>query len=157
MLKRLNGRIRVISAGEFKKMESDASTGSSDLLPLFHEYVSTAMKTMDSLMAHPDYRDARWRAELHTLSHDLRGLGGSFDYDLLTTVGDSLCRLIKTEALPEDPALQRRVSAHVAAVKAIIQFELKGDGGGAGKELLATLNIHQRELEPGANQYARSP
>ena len=141
MLKRLNGRIRAIGPGEFQKMESDASNTSLDLLPLFHEYVSTAMKTIDSLMAHPDYRDARWRAELHTLSHDLRGLGGSFDYDLLTTVGDSLCRLIKTEALPEDQALQRRVSAHIAALKAIIQFELKGDGGGDGNELLATLDI----------------
>jgi len=141
MLKRLNGRIRTIAPGEFRKMESDASNGSSDLLRLFHEYVSTAMKTIDSLMARPNYWEARWRAELYTLSHDLRGLGGTFDYDPVTTVGDSLCSLIETETLPQDQALQRRVSAHIAALKAIIQFELKGAGGGAGTELLATLNI----------------
>jgi hypothetical protein len=31
--------------------------------------------------------------------------------------------------------------AHIAALKAILQFDLKGDGGNDGEELLATLRM----------------
>jgi|SRR5687767_13150884 len=141
MLKRLNDRIRAIAPDEFQKMELDASNATSDLLRLFHDHVGGAMKTIDRLMAPPNYWDAQWRAQLYTLSHDLKGLGGSFNYDLVTTVGESLCGLIKSKTLSQDQALQRRVSAHIAALKAIIQFELKGDGGDDGKELLAMLDL----------------
>jgi hypothetical protein len=75
------------------------------------------------------------------MSHDLRGLGGTFDYGLITTIGEALCGLVDNPDLPDDRFLQRRIIAHVAALDAVHRFDLKGDGGSEGERLLATLEI----------------
>jgi hypothetical protein len=98
-------------------------------------------------MAHPRYWDAAWRRRFFRLSHDLKGLGGTFNYDLVTRVGDSLCGLIRNDAVRDNRSLQRRIMAHVAALKAILLFDSTGDGGVEGEELLATL-----KLEPAKRQ-----
>jgi hypothetical protein len=141
MLKRLKDRLREIRPAEFRKMESEAADATANLTGMFHENFDGAINAIDGLMDHADYWDARWRRELYRLSHDLKGLGGSFNYELVTIVGESLCSLIKNDALPGDPSLQRRIMAHIAALKAILQFDLKGDGGNDGEELLATLRV----------------
>lgn len=141
MLKRLRDRLREIRLAEFRRMESEAATVTANLIGMFHENFDGAVKAIDGLMEHPDYWDASWRRQLYKLSHDLKGLGGSFDYELVTVVGESLCSLVKNDALPGDPSLQRRIMAHIAALKAILRFDLKGDGGGDGEELLATLRM----------------
>jgi hypothetical protein len=147
MLKRLRNRLREIKPAEFRKMESDAADVTAKLTGMFHENFDRAIKAIDGLMDRPDYWDAAWRRQLYRLSHDLKGLGGSFDYELVTVVGESLCSLIKNDALPGDQSLQRRTLAHIAALKAILQFDLKGDGGGDGEELLATLRMERAQRQ----------
>jgi hypothetical protein len=139
MLKRR--KIREITPAEFRRMETDATRVTSDLLGTFHGNFRETMEAIDGLMTHPCYADAAWRQRFYRLSHDLKGLGGTFNYALLTTVGASLCSLIKNDALPSDRSSQRRVMAHVAALGAIVRFDLKGDGGREGEELLATLRM----------------
>ena len=141
MPKPLAKRIRAIAADEFNRMERDAGNVTSELLHLFHDHVAGAMRSIGVLMAAPDYRDESWRRQLYTLSHDLKGLGGSFGYDLITIVGESLCKLIGHKDLPRDPALQRRVAAHIVALKAIIEVDLKSRGGSDGAAMLAALEI----------------
>src|SRR5262245_52965842 len=108
MLKRLRDRFREIAPAEFRKMESEAIRVTADLLGRFHDTFGEAINSIDRLMAHPDYWDAVWRRKLHRLSHDLKGLGGTFNYELVTIVGESLCSLVKNDALPGDQSLQRR-------------------------------------------------
>jgi hypothetical protein len=67
---------------------------------------------------------------LYRMSDDLNGLGGTFDYGLITTVGEALCRLIEDADLPDDRFLQRRVIDHVAALKAVHQFVAHGGSTG---------------------------
>jgi hypothetical protein len=141
MLKRLKNRLRELKPAEFRKMEAEAAKVTTDLLGMFHGNFTGSIEAIDGLMVRPSYWDATWRGRLHRLSHDLRGLGGTFNYGLVTIVGDSLCSLIKNEALPGDRSLQRRIMAHVAALQAIRQFDLKGDGGHEGERLLATLRM----------------
>ncbi len=141
MANRLRDRMRVMSPAEFKTLEAKADTIKVDLLAMFHEHVSTAMAVMRRLLANPRYGDGSWRNELYTQSHNLKGLGGSFDYDLMTLVGGSLCVLLKNARVVQETRLQRLLAAHVAALDAIIARELKGDGGRHGQELLATLGI----------------
>jgi hypothetical protein len=141
MQRPLHRRIRAITPVEFAKMESDAGAVASELLRLFHDHAATSMRAIDALMAAPGYSDESWCRQLYSLSHDLKGLGGSFGYDLVTIVGESLCRQIRDAGLSHDQARQRRVVAHVAALKAIFAFDLKGEGGDDGRALLATLSI----------------
>lgn len=141
MLKRLRHRLRTIEPAEFHRMEAAAASVTQDLLGAFRGNFKGALGTMDGLMARPDYWDAGWRRDIHRLAHDLRGLGGTFNYGLVSTIGDSLCRLVSSGGLSTDRPRQRSLAAHVAAMKAILQFNLNGDGGGQGEALLATLKI----------------
>jgi hypothetical protein len=147
MLQRLKNQLREIKPAEFRRMEADAVKVTSDLLGMFQDNFRRTIEAIDGLTAHPQYGDAAWRGRLYRLSHNLKGLGGTFNYGLVTTVGDSLCSLIKNDALPGDRSLQRRIVAHAAALRAILQFDLKGDGGREGEELLATLR-----MEPATGQ-----
>jgi hypothetical protein len=141
MLKRLENRLRKLLPAEFRKMEREAATVTSTLRAEFRESFERILMSIDGLMTHPDYGNAIWRRQLYQISHDLKGLGGTFDYGLITTICEALCRLIDNADLPDDRFLQRRVIAHVAALKAVHQFDLKSDGGSQGERLLATLNI----------------
>jgi hypothetical protein len=145
MLKRLRNRLLEIKPAEFRRMELAAIKVTVDLLGEFHANFERSLKAIDHLMVHPDFWNAMWRRQLFRLAHDLRGLGGTFNYGLITTIGESLCDLIKNNDLPNDNLLQRHVVAHIAALEAIRQFDLKGDGGNQGKELLATLRIEEKK------------
>ena len=143
MMKQLRDRMRVMTPAEFRSLESKADKIKVDLLALFHEHVATAMSTMRRLLAAPRYADAEWRNELHVEAHNLKGLGGSFDYDLVTIVSGSLCRIARNEGLAQDAPQQRLLAAHVAALDVIIARKLTGEGGRHGRDLLTTLGIQR--------------
>ena len=141
MLKRLEHRLRAISPAEFRKMESEAVMVTTALLAGFQDNFKSALSAIDGLMAQPDYWNAMWRRQLYRLSHDLKGLGGTFNYELVTSIGESLCGVVANVDMPDDRYLQRHILAHVTALKAVRQFDLKGDGGGEGEKLLSTLRV----------------
>ncbi len=75
---------------------------------------------------------------LHTIfqiSHDIKGQGGSFDYGLLTAVGDSLCKLTEEKDRAGTAEIEA-IGLHVEALKLILNERLKGDGGDTGAKLL---------------------
>ena len=143
MLKRLEHRLRELRPAEFRRMESKAAKVTADLLDEFHDTFEGMMRATDGLMIHPDHTNAIWRRQLYRLAHDLRGLGGTFNYGLVTAVCESLCSLINNCDLPDDRRLQRHITAHVAALRAVLQFDLKGNGGSQGEDLLTTLGIEK--------------
>jgi len=76
--------------------------------------------------------------EVFHVAHDIKGQGGSFGYDLMTIIGNQICRLIdKAEA--DDPHLIGALDVHVDAMKLIITSKLKDDGGRDGDLILAGL------------------
>jgi hypothetical protein len=92
-------------------------------------------------MSAPRHDDAEWRGKLHELARDLQSVGGSFDYGLLSTIGEVMCRTIEDASLADDELMQRKLAAYAAALDAIIRIDLKGDGGNDGQELLSVLKI----------------
>lgn len=148
MLKRLENRLREIPPAEFRRMESEAAAVTASMAGAFQHTFQGSLHSMDGLMAHPDYWNAIWRRQLYRLSHDLKGLGGTFDYQLITTIGESLCALIADQDLPDDRLLQRYVMAHVAALQAVLRFDMSGDGGDEGERLLATLELPEPLSSP---------
>lgn len=103
-------------------------------------------------------QDARLKAEasawsdtaleaLMIASHDLKGLGGSYEYPIVTQISASLCRLIETEAgkaaARAEPAL---VTAHVDALRAAARGQIRTDAHPVGRELLMTLETRVAAL-----------
>lgn len=103
-------------------------------------------------------QDARIRAEaaawsdaalevLMIAAHDLKGLGGSYEYPIATQMAASLCRLIETPAgkaaARAEPAL---VAAHVDALRAAARGQIRTDSHPLGRELLHELEARVAAL-----------
>jgi len=74
------------------------------------------------------------------IAHDMKGQGGSFGYDLMTSIGDQLCRLVeKMDTV--GPRELNMIKVHIDAMRVIITKELKGDGGSEGRQLLMGLTL----------------
>jgi len=75
------------------------------------------------------------------ISHDIKGQGGSFDYSLMTIIGDMLCRYIEGLGGQATPKAIEVIELHINALHAVISQELKGDGGPIGNQLLSGLEL----------------
>lgn len=89
-------------------------------------------------------QQAGWNAvsfdALFTAAHDLKGLGTTYEYPLVTRMAASLCRLIETEdgraAAKAQPSL---VTAHIDALRAAVRDEIKTTDHPVGRLLLSAL------------------
>jgi chemotaxis protein histidine kinase CheA len=87
---------------------------------------------------------ARWDDEgleaLMLAAHDLKGLGATYDYPLVTQIAASLCRLIDSDegkaAVRTGPAL---LTGHVDAIRAAVRDGIKTDNHPVGSSLLRAL------------------
>ncbi|GGL47898.1 histidine phosphotransferase [Caulobacter sp. Root656] len=75
---------------------------------------------------------------LYLRAHDLKGLGATYEFPLITRLAGSLCKLI------DDPATRLSapmflVDAHIDAIKACVRDEIKVDTHPVGKVLAAEL------------------
>ncbi|HWW26202.1 MAG TPA: Hpt domain-containing protein [Caulobacter sp.] len=75
---------------------------------------------------------------LYLRAHDLKGLGATYEFPLITRLAGSLCKLI------DDPATRLSapmflVDAHIDAIKACVRDDIKVDTHPVGKVLAAEL------------------
>lgn len=81
---------------------------------------------------------------LHLHAHDLKGLGGTYDYPLITRVAGSLCKMM------DDPGERPRaplwlVDAHIDAIRAIMRGEIRDAAHPVGRALAEALEAHVRD------------
>ena len=81
-----------------------------------------------------DERDKVVRETLFRVAHDMKGQGATFGYDLVTEIGNHLCRYIERQASFDAPQMEA-VEIHVKALRQIIDKKLIADGGKEGQEL----------------------
>jgi len=72
------------------------------------------------------------------VSHDIKGQGGSFGYDMMTSVGNQLCRLIE-QSDPSNPKLIESIGVHIESLNLIISQRITGNGGQVGEQILSGL------------------
>ena len=79
------------------------------------------------------------------ISHDMKGQGGTFGFDLITTIADQLCQIIENvEDLNEDELEAIRI--HIEAMKLVINMKMRGTGGNEGSTVLSGLEQVLRKL-----------
>lgn len=76
--------------------------------------------------------------QLYTHAHDLKGLGGTYGYPLVTRIAGSLCQLIETAAT-RSRAPSALVTAHVDAIRTVVDREIKTDEDPTGRALAQAL------------------
>lgn len=105
------------------------------------EWVAEDLKKMDEAFARLQAATGDRKEEMDAIfqvSHDIKGQGGSFGYDLMTAIGNELCRLIeKLETV--GPAEIEAIKLHIDSLKLVIGQDMKGQGGKEGERILAGL------------------
>ena len=91
--------------------------------------------------------DTSCRTRLHTLVHDLKGQAGTFDYQLITDIGNDLCRFIERPGATT-PRCLKVVRFHVDAMKRVAEKRMTGDGDKHGLHMIDTLrNMTRKALQ----------
>ncbi|MFC4724204.1 Hpt domain-containing protein [Glycocaulis abyssi] len=83
--------------------------------------------------------------ELFTVAHDLRGLGTTYDFPLVTRMAASLSRLVETGEKRELVPVQL-VEAHVGAIRAALRQNIRTDDHAVGRTLAEELETRVIDL-----------
>lgn len=73
---------------------------------------------------------------VYDIGHNIKGMGASFNFGLMTTVGTSLCRYVKSAG---EKASTRCIGAHVRIFEVVLENKITGDGGEKGQALVNRL------------------
>jgi hypothetical protein len=77
--------------------------------------------------------------EVHGIAHNIKGQGGSFGYDLVTSIGASLSDYIRSGDRTSADALNV-VFAHIKILKTVGDNDISGTGGETGERIVAKLH-----------------
>ncbi|ABS63582.1 Hpt domain protein [Parvibaculum lavamentivorans DS-1] len=84
--------------------------------------------------------------ELHSIAHNIKGQGGSFGYDLVTDIGASFCRYLRSSARVT-PAELNIVQMHIRMLKTVSDNDISGSGGETGERIIEKLRILTGDCE----------
>ncbi|MDB5425086.1 MAG: hypothetical protein JWQ29_2502 [Phenylobacterium sp.] len=84
---------------------------------------------------------------LYLRAHDLKGLGTTYGYQLITRIAGSLCRMIDDKEKRSTTPMEL-VDAHIDAIKAAVRDDIKSDEHPVGRVLV--LELERRVQEMGA-------
>ncbi|MFQ5764483.1 MAG: Hpt domain-containing protein [Rhodospirillales bacterium] len=104
-------------------------------------WVADDLKKMDEAFAKLQAATGDRKEEVDAIfqvSHDIKGQGGSFGYDLMTAIGNELCRLIE-KVDKVGPGEIEAIKLHIDSLKLVIAHDIKGQGGKEGEKMLAGL------------------
>ena len=75
--------------------------------------------------------------DIFSIAHNIKGMGASFGFPLMTETGVSFCRYIRS--LDGKPIEVDVIDAHIRSLEVILSNRIQGDGGDIGKELIDSL------------------
>ena len=133
---KVGGGFGGIDANAIAKAEQALQAMSSQ----FGQWLQDEIVKLDKAQA--DIRASGYNTEtaeaLYFRAHDLKGLGTTYQYPLVTRLAGSLCKLL------DDPAKRSAapvvlLDAHIDAIKAVVRDEIQTDDHPVGKILAETL------------------
>jgi len=128
--------------------ESDVSYSDDDeLVTQFVDWTEEAVVELRQIVdafTDPTVRSADSMARFYDLSHNIKGMGTSFNFDLMTAVGTTLCAYLKN-LRATDPVSKRVLEAHTRTFEVVLQNRIVGDGGAQGTALKLRLQTIVQE------------
>ena len=114
----------------------------------FDQWMQDELTKLDAARAriHAEGYTAETGENLYFRAHDLKGLGATYGYPIVTSIAASLCRLI------DDPATRLRaplflLDAHIDAIKASVRGQIRENDHPVAQALLKELDNRVREYE----------
>ena len=133
---KLGGRLGALDPSAIAKAEAALKSLSGN----FAQWLSDEIAKLDAARqrVREDGVNPETMETLYLRAHDLKGLGTTYEFPLITRIGGSLCRLIddKDKRLGVDLGL---VDAHIEAIKTAVREDIKTEEQPAGQALLEDL------------------
>ena len=73
--------------------------------------------------------------EIYGISHNIKGMGTSFGYPLMTDIGTSLCAYLRQVKNDKLEVSHDALDVHMKAMDTVFGNRIRGDGGASGKRL----------------------
>jgi len=112
----------------------------------FGQWLNDEVAKLDKAQA--DIRSQGYSPEtaeaLYFRAHDLKGLGTTYEYPLVTRIAASLCRMLD-DADKRMQAPLAVVDAHIDAIKAVVRDKIQTDDHPVGRDLAETLEARAAE------------
>lgn len=136
--------LRAKVGGGFGGINADAIAKAEEALKAmssqFGQWLQDEIVKLDA--AQTAIRETGYTAEtaegLYFRAHDLKGLGATYQYPLVTRLAGSLCKLLDDPAKRLDAPLVL-IDAHVDAIKAVVRDQIQTDDHPTGRTLAETL------------------
>ncbi len=84
---------------------------------------------------------------LYLRAHDLKGLGATYEYPLVTRIAGSLCKLIDDPDKRAEAPL-KLIDAHIDAIKAAVKGGIQTDNHPIGRTLVQELETQVKAYAP---------
>jgi chemotaxis protein histidine kinase CheA len=140
---KVGGRFPGIDADAIAKAEAALASLSNNFTQWLEEEITKLEKARQ--VVHEQGLNAENCERLYISAHDLKGLGTTYEFPIITRLAASLCRLIdEPERRSKAPLLI--IDAHIDAIKAAVRANIRDDGHPVGKALA-------EELEAKVNQF----
>ncbi len=115
----------------------------------FHDWMAREAGRLDA--ARQAARDSGYSEKtleaLYLCAHDVKGLAGTYDYQLCTDIAGPLCRLIETHEARADAAKHAAlIDAHVDAIKAVARDRIQNASNPVGRALATALRAKVESL-----------
>ncbi len=115
----------------------------ADLAQEYEKWVQADLHRLQAIFKQAEALDGEKRThliqtDLFRVAHDMKGQGATFDYELVTQIGNHLCRYVEKKSF-FGPAEMDAVSQHIQALAFVIDAHLTGDGGVEGQKLAAQI------------------
>ena len=139
---KVGGGFGGIDAGAIAKAEEALKAMSAQ----FGQWLQDEIVKLDRAQA--DIRNQGYNEQtaeaLYFRAHDLKGLGTTYQYPLVTRLAGSLCKMM------DEPAKRMAapvvlIDAHIDAIKAVVRDQIQTDDHPTGKALAETLEARVAE------------
>jgi HPt (histidine-containing phosphotransfer) domain-containing protein len=120
-------------------MEAEADRALQELAADYLSITGAQLEELQHSFAAPNWQDVAWSTQVYRTAHEIKGQGSTFGFNLISEIGASLCRLIRQREKLDPTDFDRRAAAHCAAIRAVLEKGLKGDGGSEGAAVLERL------------------
>jgi chemotaxis protein histidine kinase CheA len=137
------GRLGVIDPAAIAKAEAALKSLASNFTQWLNDEITKLENARQTVRN--DGVTTETMENLYLRAHDLKGLGTTYGYQLITRIAGSLCRLIDDKEKRATVPLEL-VDAHIDAIKAAVRDDIKSDDHPVGSVLVEELERRVRAM-----------
>ncbi|MBC8270216.1 MAG: Hpt domain-containing protein [Rhodospirillaceae bacterium] len=126
-----------VDLAAIERAESVIANMADDYLDWVEDDLVKIANAQKELKANRD-KSEEYLDKVFQVAHDMKGQGGSFGYDLMTILGNDLCRFIEGKKTASDVDIEV-IDLYISTMQIVISKRMSGDGGPAGNEVLTGL------------------